>query len=79
MDTAYQHLETLRKENTQRKVGETVERRTRRLLEGYLLGECVDHGHWSNHGTLWLHNDNDNDDEDDDDDDQSHKTFTEII
>ncbi|KAK2166557.1 hypothetical protein NP493_1311g00002 [Ridgeia piscesae] len=33
------YLETLRKEKTQRKTGEPVERRTRRLLEGYHLAE----------------------------------------
>ena len=33
MDTAYHHLETLRKEKTYMKAGETLERRTRRLLD----------------------------------------------
>ena len=32
-------LETIRKENTQRKTGETLESRTRRLLERYHLAE----------------------------------------
>ena len=33
MYTAYHHLEPFGKEKTQTKAGETVERRTRRLLE----------------------------------------------
>ena len=56
MDTAYHHLEALRKEKTYR-----TGRRWRDELDDYWKG--------TNHGTLWLHNDNDNDDDDDDDDD----------
>ena len=37
--TLYHHLETLRKEKTEMKTGETMERRTRRLMEGYHLAE----------------------------------------
>ena len=60
---------TLRNEKTQRNTGETVERRTRRLLKGCRLAE--DNAGYigrcgssmlrpsPNHGTLWLHNDDD--------------------
>ena len=46
---------------------ETVERRTRRLLEGFHLAEDSNRcgrsmlRPSSNHGTLWLHNDDDDD------------------
>ena len=39
MDIAYYQQEIQRKENTYMKTGELVERRTRRLLDGYHLAE----------------------------------------
>ena len=39
MDIAFHHLETLLKEDIYMKTGEMVERRTRRLLEGYHMAE----------------------------------------
>ena len=70
MDTACHHLDTPRKERIKRKTGETLERRTRRLLEGYHLAEdsakIVKYGInmlrlSPNDGTLWLNNDDDYD------------------
>ena len=39
MDIAYHQQETLRKKTVKKEAGETTEKRTRRLLEGYHFAE----------------------------------------